>query len=183
MGYHSTDGFQIVLVDAVEGRQLLAVDVEHSPHLAVGGEEGDDNLRPRQTAARDMSGERFDVGNDDCLALLPCGAADAAAIGDVHAGQRALERTQQQFAVLHAVETRPEEPHRFMDEGADVGHHRYLVGLARNERTDLLRQQLVFLFFAIHYMLLLVGLRLWGAPSVPPPSSVRGAPDRGIGRC
>ncbi|TLS29482.1 hypothetical protein PpBr36_01976 [Pyricularia pennisetigena] len=76
---------------------MRAVDVDNSPQLALGIEDGDDDLAPAVGVAGDVARELVDVGHELRPPLRRSRAAHAAAKRDGLAGHLALERAQDQL--------------------------------------------------------------------------------------
>ena len=128
----------------VESGEAVAVDVEDSGDGSVGSMDGDNDLAAGGAAAGDVPGELLDVRDDDGLIPLPGGAADALPEGDVHAGDGALERAENELVPRHAVEAGPPESEGFVQDGGDVRHLRDDVRLPLQQGGHLPFQQAVF---------------------------------------
>ena len=157
---------EVEAVGVVEGVEAVAVDVEDGPgacvigglrYFVIGGlrgcvsgrgeEEGDYYLAAGLGAAGDVAGELLDVGDDDGASLLPGGAADAFAEGDVGAGDGALEGGEDELGAGDAVEARPPEAEGVVEEGGGVGEEGGEIGGVGGELCDLLEEELVLTGF------------------------------------
>ena len=94
-----------------------------------------------------MAGELLDIGHQQGAALLPGCSANAFAIGDVHTGNRTLERPEHQLVAHHTVEPRPPKVEGVVQHGSGIGHAGDGVLLALEEGLELLEEQAVFLGF------------------------------------
>ena len=69
-----------------------------------------------------MSGEQIHVRHDEGVPFLPGSPADAASLCNPGAGNRSLERSQDQFFAIHTVKTGPPETHLLMKQCRQIGH-------------------------------------------------------------
>ena len=100
------DAFEPKTVGVVESGELFAVDVEHSHHLTV-EHQRHHNLAARTAAASYMPRKQVNIGHHLRGGRSPSSAAHSATVLDASASQRTLKGTQMQFAVDHAIESRP----------------------------------------------------------------------------
>src|SRR6185312_1901805 len=92
--------FEPATVLLVESIRLRAVHVEHA-HYFLPGTQRNDDLRSRETAAGNVSGEGLYIGDDQGPGFGPAGPADALALTYTRTGHGSLKRSYDQLPVLH----------------------------------------------------------------------------------
>ena len=134
----------------VEAGKFLAVDVQHTYDLIVGIEDRYDNLRPRETAAGDMTRKLLHIRYDDRLTPFPCRATDPTSEGYLVTSHRSLERTKSQLFVTYEVEARPPPAELRMEGCTDIGHHADGLLCLVDESLQLWQEGLIFRLF-VHF--------------------------------
>ena len=93
-------------VIGVEAGEVGAVEVEHTEHTGV-ADERENDFGLRGGVAGDVAGELVNVGDDDGLAALGGGAADATPESDADAGDFALKGAENEFAAAQEIKAGP----------------------------------------------------------------------------
>ncbi len=124
-------------VGFVEGGKIGAVDVKNCADLALCIVNGNDDFTVRQRRAGNVSRKLVDVGHNQRAAFLPCRSADATSPCNARASDGPLEWTEYKLITDDTVESGPEEMHRFVEQGAEIGHAADGVWLVGHEGAQL----------------------------------------------
>ena len=84
-----------------------------------------------------MSRKLVDIGHNQRAAFLPCRSADATSPCNARASDGPLEWTEYKLITDDTVESGPEEMHRFVEQGAEIGHAADGVWLVGHEGAQL----------------------------------------------
>lgn len=88
----ATENLEIVSVCIVKGTERIAIDIEHTTHLAV-GDEGNHNLGARATTTSYVPRKLFDIGYYLCGMFCPSGATHTSTLADAVTRNITLEGT------------------------------------------------------------------------------------------
>jgi len=97
------EALTVLAIKACQFGTIQIKDTEQAPVL----QQGHHNLGARRGVAGDMPRKCIDIGNHERLSALRSGAADAAAEGNPHAGNLALERSENQLVALEKIKPDP----------------------------------------------------------------------------
>src|SRR6476646_4353676 len=121
-------------VFVIEPATLVRIDVEHGDERALRVQHGNDDLRLCARITSDVTGKLCDIRNDDRASFRSRRSANAATKSDVQAAERALIRSNsKQIGTRHAIESRPQETKRMVDQGSHRRHRGdVIVDAAKN---------------------------------------------------
>lgn len=137
--------FEVQPVGVVKRTEVRAIRVEDTQDDAV-PDQRDHDLRTGKAAARDVTGEGFDVFDDQGFRLCPTGPAHALTLADTRARDGSLEGTQHQLVLFDEVEPHPQPSELFLERTRDVGQVRDEVWFSIEEPLDLRPKPLILFY-------------------------------------